>query len=261
MLVCACVMTWMGWSSSPMEALALCLSRRNLPESVMCPSQMRYLQYFDNLLQNVRPSADALQLTSVTVAHLPDVENGACSPFLEVGARAAWHVDLQPEQTRLRQLHQGERVEGRGRAGQRGRVGRVRAQRRAARERLHASPPPRGQPVDQHRVPRPVLHGLREAVQAGLRGERLGHRQSAGRRHGGLHIRTRRADRSGGRRLRGPDHEGVLGSVERGAEAEGGPDDQHASVGRLCCRDVSLLEAPLRGRQEVRRWLQSRLCE
>ena len=73
MLLCACILTWMGWSSSPQEALALCLSRRGLSESVMCPSQLRYLQYFESLLQNVRPSADALLLTSLTVSALPDI--------------------------------------------------------------------------------------------------------------------------------------------------------------------------------------------
>ena len=51
MLVCACVMTWLGWFNSPTEALAVCLDRRGLPESVMCPSQLRYLFYFESLLQ------------------------------------------------------------------------------------------------------------------------------------------------------------------------------------------------------------------
>ena len=101
MLLCACILTWMGWSSSPQEALALCLSRRGLSESVMCPSQLRYLQYFESLLQNVRPSADALLLTSLTVSALPDVENGSCTPYLEVGAFPRFHAGLQPEHARL----------------------------------------------------------------------------------------------------------------------------------------------------------------
>lgn len=84
MLVCACVMTWLGWFNSPTEALAVCLDRRGLPESVMCPSQLRYLFYFESLLQGNKPSPDAMVLSAVEVAALPDAEDGSCSPFIEV---------------------------------------------------------------------------------------------------------------------------------------------------------------------------------
>lgn len=84
MLLCACIMTWMGWFNSPTEALAVSLDRRGLTEGVMLPSQLRYLQYFDSLLQGIRPSADAMKLTRVTIEGLPDMNDGACSPFIEV---------------------------------------------------------------------------------------------------------------------------------------------------------------------------------
>ena len=87
MLVCACVMVWMGWFHSPSEALAVCLDRRGLLESAMCPSQLRYLTYFDSLMQGIRPSPEAMTLTTVEVSHVPDVEDGTCSPFIEVAHR------------------------------------------------------------------------------------------------------------------------------------------------------------------------------
>ena len=84
MLLCACVMTWMGWFNNPTEALAVALDRRGLTEDVILPSQRRYLQYFDNLLQGIRPSPEAMKLTRVAIEGLPDMSDGACSPFLEV---------------------------------------------------------------------------------------------------------------------------------------------------------------------------------
>ena len=84
MLLCACVMTWMGWFNNPTEALAVSLDRRGLTEDVILPSQRRYLQYFDNLLQGIRPSPEAMKLTRVAIEGLPDMSDGACSPFLEV---------------------------------------------------------------------------------------------------------------------------------------------------------------------------------
>ncbi|KAK8812776.1 hypothetical protein WA538_002510, partial [Blastocystis sp. DL] len=84
MVVCACVMAWMGWFNSPVEALAICLDRRGLDETAVLPSQQRTLQYFDSLLQGVRPSPAGLQLTEVTVSYLPDMGQGLCCPTLEV---------------------------------------------------------------------------------------------------------------------------------------------------------------------------------
>lgn len=84
MTICACVMTWMGWFNTPMEALAVCLDRRGLPESAVLPSQYRCLQYFDNLMQGIRPVGDGFTLTSLTIHSLPDIEDNTCSPYIEI---------------------------------------------------------------------------------------------------------------------------------------------------------------------------------
>ena len=170
MLLCACILTWMGWSSSPQEALALCLSRRGLSESVMCPSQLRYLQYFDSLLQNVRPSADALLLNSITIAALPDLENGSCTPYLEVAFVLLSEADLQSKQARLLQSREGQLAH----SAQCWSVGHVLAQRRAARKRFPPSSPPHRAANLHHHLPRTVLHRLCEAVQAESRCEGAG---------------------------------------------------------------------------------------
>ena len=66
------------------ESLAICLSRRNLPPSVMLPSQMRMIRYFGAIMKGTHPLGDALRLSRVTVTNVPDVENGSCSPFIEI---------------------------------------------------------------------------------------------------------------------------------------------------------------------------------
>lgn len=66
------------------ESLAICLNRRNLPPSVMLPSQMRMIRYFDAIMKGTHPLGDALRLSRVTVTNVPDVENGSCSPFIEI---------------------------------------------------------------------------------------------------------------------------------------------------------------------------------
>lgn len=86
MTVCAAFLRWAGWFDSTTASLDLCLSRRGLPLAVMLPSQLRFLDYFDRLLAGEKLSAAPLQLSRVTVVTLPDVENGACSPFVEVAA-------------------------------------------------------------------------------------------------------------------------------------------------------------------------------
>ena len=84
MTVCTCFMVWAGWMKTTEESLAICLSRRNLPPSVMLPSQMRMIRYFDAIMKGTHPLGDALRLSRVTVTNVPDVENGSCSPFIEI---------------------------------------------------------------------------------------------------------------------------------------------------------------------------------
>lgn len=84
MTVCTCFMVWAGWMKTTEESLAICLNRRNLPPSVMLPSQMRMIRYFDAIMKGTHPLGDALRLSRVTVTNVPDVENGSCSPFIEI---------------------------------------------------------------------------------------------------------------------------------------------------------------------------------
>ena len=50
----------------------------------MLPSQMRMIRYFDAIMKGTHPLGDALRLSRVTVTNVPDVENGSCSPFIEI---------------------------------------------------------------------------------------------------------------------------------------------------------------------------------
>ncbi|KAK8818937.1 hypothetical protein WA577_003047 [Blastocystis sp. JDR] len=84
MTVCAAFLRWAGWFATAKEALDLCLVRRGLPLAAMLPSQLRFLDYFDRLLAGEKLSAAPLRLSRVTVTAVPDLENGACSPFVEV---------------------------------------------------------------------------------------------------------------------------------------------------------------------------------
>lgn len=84
MTVCAAFLTWAGWFSSTTESLDVCLSRRNLPRAVMLPSQLRYLNYLDTILEGNRLTPEPLRLSRVTITHLPAIENDSCSPFIEV---------------------------------------------------------------------------------------------------------------------------------------------------------------------------------
>lgn len=84
MTVCAAFLTWAGWFASTQEALAVCLDRRNLPRVCMLPSQLRYLAYFDSLLQGIRMAPEALRLSRITISHLPAISDNTCAPFIEV---------------------------------------------------------------------------------------------------------------------------------------------------------------------------------
>ena len=84
MTVCACFMVWAGWMKTTEESLAICLSRRNLPPSVMLPSQLRTIRNFDAIMHGTHPLGDALRLSRVTITNVPDVETGSCSPFIEI---------------------------------------------------------------------------------------------------------------------------------------------------------------------------------
>ena len=84
MMACAAFMAWAKWFPTVEEALAVCLDRRQLPISVMLPSQLRYLSYFESFLQGTPPVKQSLRLNRVMITSLPNLENGTCSPFIEV---------------------------------------------------------------------------------------------------------------------------------------------------------------------------------
>lgn len=84
MTICAAFLTWEGWFTSTTESLDLCLNRRSIPLQAMLPSQLRYLSYFDSLLQGSRLSPESLRLSRVTITNIPAVEGDSCSPFIEV---------------------------------------------------------------------------------------------------------------------------------------------------------------------------------
>ena len=90
-MVSAAFIRWMGWLPSTNESLVMCLTRRNLPQEAMLPSQLRFLDYFESIMQGNRPSAENLRLTRITVSSLPGVENGTVAPVIEVSERVWLH--------------------------------------------------------------------------------------------------------------------------------------------------------------------------
>jgi tensin len=71
-VIVACVLTWMGEFSSPMEALQYTADRRKVPvESLTIPSQRRYIQYFSNVLDGVKPRAEPLLLRRIIMNGTP----------------------------------------------------------------------------------------------------------------------------------------------------------------------------------------------
>ena len=84
MMVCAAFMRWAGWFATTRESLDVCLSRRNLPMAAMLPSQLRFLDYFNSIMEGEKVSAAPLRISRVTLTNVPDMENGSCSPFIEI---------------------------------------------------------------------------------------------------------------------------------------------------------------------------------
>lgn len=94
MMVCAAFMRWAGWFATTRESLDVCLSRRNLPMAAMLPSQLRFLDYFNSIMEGEKVSAAPLRISRVTLTNVPDMENGSCSPFIEVRVVASSHPQI-----------------------------------------------------------------------------------------------------------------------------------------------------------------------
>ena len=84
MTVCACFLVWAGWFATTEESLALCLNRRHLPPSIMLPSQLRCIHYFESVIDGTHPNPQTLQLSRISVSNVPDLEQGGCTLFIEV---------------------------------------------------------------------------------------------------------------------------------------------------------------------------------
>ena len=93
-MVCAAFMRWAGWFATTRESLDVCLSRRNLPMASMLPSQVRFMDYFNSIMEGEKVSAAPLRISRVTLTNVPDMENGSCSPFIEVRVVASSHPQI-----------------------------------------------------------------------------------------------------------------------------------------------------------------------
>lgn len=89
----ACVMTWIGEFSSPMEALQYMADRRKISvENLTIPSQRRYIQYFSNMLDGVKPRSEPLLLRRVIINSIPtfgsdtagEKGNLGCCPYVQL---------------------------------------------------------------------------------------------------------------------------------------------------------------------------------
>lgn len=89
--ILACVLAWIGEFSSPLEALNYVANRRKLSiEELTIPSQRRYIQYFSNVLDGVKPRSDPLLLRRVIMNTIPrfgaakDGSVEGCCPYLQI---------------------------------------------------------------------------------------------------------------------------------------------------------------------------------
>lgn len=71
----SCVLAWMGEFASPMEALHYICTRKNITVEVLTiPSQRRYIQYFGNMLDGIRPRSEPILLRRVIMNTIPKFE-------------------------------------------------------------------------------------------------------------------------------------------------------------------------------------------
>lgn len=89
----ACALAWLGEFDSPMQALQYVAQRRGTAvDYLTIPSQRRYIQYFSNLLDGVKPSSEPLLLRRIIVNSIPgfgflnpeDPSTQGCCPYLQL---------------------------------------------------------------------------------------------------------------------------------------------------------------------------------
>lgn len=70
--IMSCFLTWIGEAGSVMEALQMVAEKRNdTMEQLTIPSQRRYLQYFSNMLDGVKPRSEPLLLRRIIMNSVP----------------------------------------------------------------------------------------------------------------------------------------------------------------------------------------------
>ena len=88
----ACILTWIGEFSSPMEGLQYVAERRGISADILTiPSQRRYVQYFSNMLDGVKPRSEPLLLRRVIINSIPDFSDSTspegikgCCPYVQL---------------------------------------------------------------------------------------------------------------------------------------------------------------------------------
>lgn len=88
----ACILTWLGEFPSPMDALQYVAERKGISvDYLTIPSQRRYVQYFSNMLDGVKPRSEPLLLRRVIINTIPvfgdnagGEENLGCCPYLQL---------------------------------------------------------------------------------------------------------------------------------------------------------------------------------
>ena len=92
--ILACYLTWVGETASVMEGLQyVATKRQEQMEKLTIPSQRRYLQYFSNMLDGVKPRSDPLLLRRVIMNTIPkfgaaedsgDAQDLGCCPYIQL---------------------------------------------------------------------------------------------------------------------------------------------------------------------------------
>lgn len=86
----ACVLAWIGEFDSPIQALNYIAQRRcTTVEHLTIPSQRRYIQYFSNMLDGVKPNPEPLLLRRILINSIPTFgvdKNGSngCCPYIQL---------------------------------------------------------------------------------------------------------------------------------------------------------------------------------
>lgn len=86
----ACILAWMGEFDSPIQALNYIAQRRcTIVDHLTIPSQRRYIQYFSNMLDGVKPNPEPLYLKRILMNSVPVFGNDGsgvegCCPYIQL---------------------------------------------------------------------------------------------------------------------------------------------------------------------------------